>query len=109
VTRIETATGRAGRPVRVGSSPTAVAVSGSAAYVVSTISAALAKVSAAGPAEKPVSVGLYSYPAELAFAGTTAVVIDNYASQVSLVDTRTGHAYRPVRVGPSPDAVAITG
>jgi len=36
-----------------------------------------------------------------------AVVVDNYAGQVSLVDTATRHVYPPITVGSYPVAVAI--
>ncbi len=48
------------------------------------------------------SVGLYSYPTVLAVTGSTAVVLDTHAGQVSLISTRTRHVFAPVTVGTSP-------
>jgi YVTN family beta-propeller protein len=45
----------------------------------------------------------------LAFAGSTAVVLDSYAGQVSLINTSTQHVYAPITVGSFPTAVAISG
>ncbi|MGH3398891.1 MAG: YncE family protein [Streptosporangiaceae bacterium] len=105
---IITATGRA-RTIRVGYSPAAVAVSGGTAYVVGTISGTVTPIDAAtGRRGKPISVGLYSYPTTLTVAGGTAVV-DSYSGQVSLVSTRTRHAFAPIRVGNFPVAVAVSG
>ena len=60
-------------------------------------------------AGRPVSVGLYAYPTAIAFAprSSTAVVVDTYGGQVSLVNTRTRHARAPITVGSYPVAVAI--
>jgi hypothetical protein len=40
---------------------------------------------------------------------STAVVLDTYGGQVSLVSTRTQHADAPITVGDFPVAIAITG
>jgi len=102
----------AGPPVRVGYSPTAVAVapSGRTAFVVNTISGTLTPVDiGTGRAGRPISVGLYSYPTaiELAPAGALAVVIDTYGDQVTLVSTSTDHAVRSINVGSYPVAAVI--
>jgi YVTN family beta-propeller protein len=47
-------------------------------------------------------VGPYCYPTALAVAGSTAVVLDTYADQVSLINTRTRHVFAPVTVGNFP-------
>lgn len=104
VTRISTAT-RHTSAVRTGYSPDAVAVSGNTPYVVNTISGTLLPVGHG----KPISVGLYSYPTGLSMAGATAVVLDTYSGQVSLVDTTARKAFSPIRVGNFPVAVAISG
>ncbi len=49
-----------------------------------------------------------SYPTTLAIAGSTAVVVDPYADQISLFNTRTQHVFAPVTVGHYPVAVAIS-
>lgn len=52
----------------------------------------------------------YSYPTAIALApsGTTAVVADTYAGQVTLIDTGTQHPIAQITVGNYPVAVAIT-
>jgi YVTN family beta-propeller protein len=62
-----------------------------------------------GRAGRALSVGAYSYPTTLAFAGSVAVVLDTYAGQVSVIDTRTEHVYAPITVGDFLGAVAISG
>ena len=57
----------------------------------------------------PISVGLYSYPTGVVLTGSTAVVLDSYAGQITLINTRTQHAFTPVTVGNYPVAVAISG
>jgi hypothetical protein len=37
------------------------------------------------------------------------VVLDSYAGQISLINTRTGHVFAPATVGNFPLAVAISG
>lgn len=41
--------------------------------------------------------------------GSTAVVLDTYAGQITLINIRTGHVFAPVTVGNYPVAVAISG
>jgi DNA-binding beta-propeller fold protein YncE len=83
----------------------AVAMLGNTAYVVSTISGTVLPVGRG----QPISVGQYSYPTTLTLAGATAVVLDTYSGQVSLVDTGVRKAFAPIRVGNFPVAVAISG
>ena len=78
--------------------------------MVNTISGTLTPIAtASGRRGRPVSVGLYSYPTTIGLApgGKTAVVLDTYGGQVSLVNTRTHRARPPVTVGGYPVAVAI--
>jgi YVTN family beta-propeller protein len=98
--------------VAVGYSPVAVMMlaSGATAYVVSSIAGTVTPLAAAsGRAGAPISVGLYSYPTDLAVSGSTAVIVDSYAGQISLIDTGTGHVFAPVTVGGFPVAVAVSG
>jgi hyaluronoglucosaminidase len=111
VTPIDTATGRPGRPVRVGSSPTAVAVRGDTAFVASTITATVTPINTVtGRVGRPISVWTYSYPTSITLApgGTTAVVLGAYDGTVRMLDTRTRTAAKPVKVGALPVAVAVT-
>ena len=102
----------AGRPVKVGYSPTAIAVtaSGQTAFVVNTISGTVTPLSVStGRTGRPISVGVYSYPTaiDLAPSGELAVVIDGYGDQITLVNTRTHHAARRINVGSYPVAAVI--
>jgi YVTN family beta-propeller protein len=45
----------------------------------------------------------------MVLTGSTAVVLDTYAGQVTVIDTRTGRVFAPVTVGNYPVAVAISG
>jgi len=58
---------------------------------------------------KPISVGSYSYPLDVAFVPSraTAVVLDAYSGQVTLLNTRARRALRPIKVGGYPAAIAI--
>ncbi len=95
----------------MGSSPTAVAVRGRTAFVVSTITGTVTPIdTATGRAGDPISVGTYSYPTSITLApgGQTAVVLGTYDGTVRLLDTRTHHASAPIKVGALPVAAAIT-
>jgi YVTN family beta-propeller protein len=110
VTVIATGTGRPGHAMAVGYSPVAVTTSTSGtAYVVSSIAGTVTPLTASGRAAAPISVGVYSYPTDVVLTGSTAVVLDSYAGQITLINTRTQHAFAPVTVGNYPVAVAISG
>jgi YVTN family beta-propeller protein len=113
VTPIDTATRRAGTPIRVGYSPAAVSFSpAGVAYVVNTISGTVTPVRPGrARAGRPISVGSSSYPLAIALlpGARTAVVLDTYAGQATVIDLRTGHASAPVGTGANPVAVAIGG
>jgi YVTN family beta-propeller protein len=107
---IATTTGRLARAVAVSYSPVAVTTSAAGtAYVVSSIADTVMPLAASGPAGAPISVGLYSYPTGMSVTGATAVVLDTYAGQITLINTRTRHVFAPVTVGNYPVAVAISG
>lgn len=108
---ITVSTGAAGRPIRVGYSPLAVAIGGQTAYVVNTISGTVTSVSTSGRKSRPISVGTYSYPTAIAIApgDRIAAVVDTYSGQLSLVNLRSRHAAHPIKVGGFPVAVAIAG
>jgi YVTN family beta-propeller protein len=98
------------RHVGVGYSPDGVAVSGSEAYVVNTISGTVTPIATSSGRRGPaVNVGAFSYPTGMVITGSTGVVLDTYGGQVSLFSTRTRHAYAPITVGDFPVALAITG
>ena len=112
VTPIATSTERPGRPIRVGYSPTALTVGPTGtAYVVNTISGSLTPIATNNEhAGRAISVGTYSYPLTVALApeASTAVVLDTYAGEVTLVNTRSRRHSHPIKVGGFPLAVAIT-
>jgi len=90
--------------------PGAVEISGSTAYVGNTISGTRTPLDIrSGRAGKPISVGSYSYPLDVAFVPSraTAVVLYTYSGQVTLVNTRARRALRPIKVGSYPAALAI--
>ncbi len=103
---------RAGRTIRVGYSPTAVAVSasGRTAFVVNSISGTVTPVSTAtGRAGRVIPIGVYSYPTAITLApsGTTAVVVSPYAGQVTLISTTTMQPIATITVGNYPVAAAV--
>ena len=78
--------------------------------MVNTISGTLTPLDIrTGRAGRPISVGSYSYPLNVAFVPgrATAVVLDTYSGKVTLVNTRTRRALRPIKVGSYPVAMAI--
>ena len=83
--------------------------------MVNTISGTVTPVSTTtGVAGRPIPVGLYNYPTAMVLpppgtSGTTSVVVEPYAGQVSLIDTATGHRIAQVTVGSYPVAAAIAG
>jgi len=95
---------------RVGYSPTAIAVSGTTAYVANSIDSTVTPLNTStGKAAKAISVGAYTYPTAITMSGTTAIVVEPYGYSVDLIDTQTNHAYPPIPVGAFPDAVTVTG
>jgi YVTN family beta-propeller protein len=111
LTPIATGADRAGRATLVGYAPTALTIgaSGRTAYVVNTISGTVTPVDvASGVAGRAISVGAYEYPTAIALGSAhDAVVVDTYAGQVSVLDTRLRRASHPIKVGSQPVAVAI--
>jgi hypothetical protein len=101
-------TAAARRTIKVGYSPVGAGTLGRTSYVVNSISGTLTPVTA-GRAGRPISVGLYAYPTAVSFTGTTAIVLDTYAGQVSLVDTASRHVLKTLNVGGYPQAMAISG
>jgi YVTN family beta-propeller protein len=105
-------TGRAHRAIGVGYSPAAIAISGTTAFVVNTISGTVTPVSTrTGRAGPPIPAGVYNYPTAITLApsGGTAVVVGTYAGKVTLIDTHTRRAIAQVKVGSYPVAAAVAG
>jgi YVTN family beta-propeller protein len=94
----------------VGNSPTAIAVSGTTAYVANAIDSTVTPVNlTTGKAAAALPVGTYTYPTAIILSGDTAIVIEPYGDSISLIDTRTNHVYAPIPVGAFPGAVTVTG
>jgi YVTN family beta-propeller protein len=111
VTPIDLVTRKAGRPIRVGADPTAIAVTpdGAAAYVVNSGSGTITPISTAtGKAWPAIPVG--SNPQDIAITpdGRTAYVTNMGSDSVTPVDLATGAPGVPIAVGPMPRAIAIT-
>lgn len=66
---------------------------------------------ATGARGKPIPVGVHSYPTAITLdhSGATAVVLDTYGGQVSLVSTRSRRQLARITVGSYPVAAAIAG
>jgi DNA-binding beta-propeller fold protein YncE len=77
---------------------------------VNTISGTLTPVAtSSGRAGRPISVGSYTYPLGIAFVpgAATALVLDTYSGQVTLVDIHGHQAIARLRVGSYRVAAAI--
>lgn len=110
LTPIDVASGVPGAAMPLGYAPFAIAFSPATGtgYVASTISGTLTPVSG-GRLRAPIRLGLYSYPQMVAITadGATAVAVGSYPGQVSIVDLRTGHAFKPIKTGAYPAAAAL--
>jgi YVTN family beta-propeller protein len=110
VVQIPTATRRPTASIKVGNSPEAVAVSRRTAWVVNTISGTVTPINTkTRRAGRPVSVGVYAYPTEIALVpGTSeAVIVGTYGGKVAVLNTRTQRTQATTRVGRYPVAVAV--
>ena len=111
VTPVSLATGKAGRAIRVGSRPAAIAVTpdGRTAYAVNSGSATVTPIATrTRKPGRPIRVG--SGPQAIAITpdGRTAYVVNAGSDSVTPIDTNSNRARRPVRVGPDPRSIAIT-
>jgi YVTN family beta-propeller protein len=111
VTPVSLSTGKAGRPIPVGSRPTAIAVTpnGRTAYVVNSGSATVTPiVTRTRKAGAPIRVGLGPRAIGITPDGRTAYVVNSGSDSVTPLDTARNHARRSIRVGSDPRSIAIT-
>lgn len=111
VTPISTATGTAGRPIRVGRSPDALAVTpnGKTLYVVNAGSGTVTPIhTATNTVGHKVRIGRGAYSLVVRPTGGSAYVINRLAGTVTRIRTRDNRAGAPVKVGPGPALMAIT-
>jgi len=111
VTPVNLVTRRAGKPIRVGSDPRAIAItpSGRMAYVVNSGSDTVTPIATGTRrAEAPIRVG--SDPQAIAIApdGATAYVTNAGSDSVTPINLASGTAGTPIPVGSQPHAIAIT-
>jgi YVTN family beta-propeller protein len=111
VTPVNLVTRRAGKPIRVGADPRAIAItpSGRMAYVVNSASGTVTPiVTGTRRAEAPIRVG--SDPQAIAIApdGATAYVTNAGSDSVTPISLASGMAGTPIPVGSQPHAIAIT-
>jgi YVTN family beta-propeller protein len=111
VTPVDLVTRRAGKPIRVGADPVAVAVSpsGGMAYVVNSGSGTVTPIATAtGKAGQAIKVGADPQGIAITPDGKTAYVTNMGSDTVSPIDLATGRAGAPIAVGSMPRAIAIT-
>jgi YVTN family beta-propeller protein len=111
VTPVDLVTRRAGKAIRVGADPIAVAVtpSGAVAYVVNSGSGTVTPIATASrKAGKPIRVGADPQGIAITPNGQTAYVTNMGSDTVTPIDLVTGRPGAPIAVGSMPRAVAIT-
>ena len=108
---IRTATNTAGKAIRVGSGPDAIAITpdGRTAYVANGRSGTVTPIrTATNKALAPITVGSGPDAVAITPDGRTAYVANGRSGTVTPIRTATNKALAPIRVGSGPDAVAIT-
>jgi len=111
VTPVNLVTRKAGKPIRVGSDPVAIALApgGGTAYVVNSGSGTVTPIATATRrAGRPIRVG--SDPQSIAIApdGATAYVTNAGSDSVTPISLANGKAGTPIPVGSQPHAIAVT-
>jgi YVTN family beta-propeller protein len=110
VTPIDLATRQAGRPIRVGRDPEAIAVApgGKTGYVVNEGSGTVTPIDLATQrAETPILVGRDPQAIAIAPNGKAAYVVNEGSGTVTPIDLATQRAETPIPVGRDPQAIAI--
>jgi len=111
VTPLDLGTRRAGRAIRVGKGPLAIAVTpdGRTAFVLNSRSGTVTPVdTATRRAGKPIRVGADPRAIVITPDGRTAYVASAGSGTVTPIDTATRRAGKPVTVGADPRALAVT-
>jgi YVTN family beta-propeller protein len=111
VTPVNLVTSRAGKPIRVGADPRAIAItpSGRMAYVVNSGSGTVTPIATGTRrAETPIRVGRDPQAIAIAPDGATAYVTNAGSDSVTPINLANGTAGTPIPVGSQPHAIAIT-
>jgi YVTN family beta-propeller protein len=120
VTPISTVTNTAGKPIKIGNGPAAIAITpdGKTVYVANTGSGTVTPISTAtNTAGKPIKVGDGPEAIAITPDGKTAYVVDfagpvpanrQAGGSVTPISTATNTAGKPIKVGQVPQAIAIT-
>ena len=111
VTPVGLVTRRAGRPIRVGKDPQAIAVTpdGRTAYVANAGSGTVTPIdTATRRAGPPIRVGRDPGAIAVTPDGRTAYVANSGSGTVTPITTATRRAGPPIRVGTDPQAIAVT-
>jgi YVTN family beta-propeller protein len=111
VTPVNLVTRRAGKPIRVGADPRAIAItpSGRMAYVVNSGSGTVTPIlTGTRRAEAPIRVGSDPQAIAIAPSGATAYVTNAGSDSVTPIHLSSGTAGTPIPVGSQPHAIAIT-
>ena len=111
VTPVNLVTRRAGKPIRVGADPQAIAITpgGRMAYVVNSGSGTVTPI-ATGSRWAGAAIRVGSEPQGIAITpdGRTAYVTNSGSDSVTPIDLATGTAGTPIPVGSEPRGIAIT-
>src|ERR1019366_8543854 len=111
VTPINTATNKAGKAIKVGAGPFAIAITpdGKAAYVANIDSSTVTPIrTTTNKALKAIKVGSAPGPIAITPDGKTAYVVNIASGTVTPIRTATNRALKAIKVGTGPQAVAIT-
>jgi len=112
VTPIAVSTNRPGKPIRVGDSPLAAALTPNGKTLYVTVARPAAVVPVSTRTDKPgkaISVALGPFSIAMAPNGRTAYVVSDLAhGVVTPIDTATNTAERPIPAGNQPAEIAIT-
>jgi YVTN family beta-propeller protein len=111
VTPVDLATRRAGRPIRVGRHPVAIAVrpGGQTAYVVNNRSGTVTPIdTATRRAGRPIPVGRAPQSIAVTPDGTTAYVTNSGSGSVTPISLATRRPGPAIKVGTDPQAIAVT-
>ena len=111
VTPIDLATRKAGRPIRVGKHPLAIALTpgGQTAYVANSRSGTVTPIdTATRRAGPPIPVGRGPQAIAVTPDGKTAYVANTGSGTVTPINLATRRPGRPITVGTDPQAIAVT-
>ena len=111
VTAISTATNKPGKPIKVGTTPSAIGITpdGKTAYIANQVSGTVTPITAAvNKPGKPIQVGDAPDAIAITPDGKTAYVVSYYPHTVTPISTATNTAGKPIKVGRKPGVIAIT-